>query len=88
MLQMAEEQKKNSRATIVGATFKATVKGFEEFVRKANEADAIGYDLVTMVKVEAKLAAVWRLRQGLPPDGPYSSFLGEDDEPPIENHGW
>jgi len=86
---MTEEQKKtNFRPAILGATYPATMSGFAAFIEKANEAHAIGYELATLVKVEKKLAAVWKLRSGLPPDAPYSSFVDDEDEPPIPNHGY
>lgn len=85
---MPEEQKKTSKPAVLGATYQATVLGFAKFIMKANEADAVGYELVTLVKVEKKLAVVWKLRRGAPPDGEYDSFLGEDDEDPIINHGY
>jgi len=86
--QTSQGPKKTSRPAILGATYPATVKGFGAFIAKANEADTIGYELMTLVKVETKLAAVWKLRGGLPPDSPYDSFLGEEDEDPVANHGW
>lgn len=84
---MAEEQKtKTSRPPILGETYPGTVKGFTAFLKKANEVHFIGYELVTLVKLDRKLAAVWKLRRDAPSGEPYSSFVGEDEEPPIPSY--
>lgn len=83
-----ETKKKTFRPKVIGATYAGTIAGFKEFVVKANEADEAGYSLVTLVKLDNKLAAVWKLRSGITSDDPYVSFLGEEDEEPIPNYGY
>lgn len=77
---------KTSRPPILGETYDGTVKGFKAFLVKANAAHLIGYELLTLVKLDRKLAAVWKLRRDAPSDSPYSSFVGEDEEPPIPSY--
>lgn len=86
---MENEKPKNSEPelpAIVGATYPGTVQGFSRFLQKAIQADAGGYELVTLVKLEKKLAAVWKLRKGATKVEEYSGFYGDDDESPIPTY--
>lgn len=86
---MENEKPKNSEPqlpAVVGATYPGTVQGFARFLKKANQADADGYELVTLVKLEKKLAAVWRRRGDGKKVSEYSGFYGDDDEEPIPTY--
>ena len=56
-----------SRLPVAGALYPSTKDGFAKMLSEANKAAKQGYELVTIVRVDAQLGAVFQLRQGREP---------------------
>lgn len=75
------------RLPIMGATYPATTGGFKKFLAEANIRWTEGYRLMSLVKIEKKMAAVFVLADAAPGANPsYSSFAGEEDEDPVPTY--
>lgn len=90
---MAAKKRKNSEADekrplpVLGATYDATSTGFLKFIAEANLRWVEGYRLLSFVKLERKLAAVFVLATSQPGQGrSYDAFLGEEEDDPIPTY--
>ncbi len=63
---------------VTGSLFNATAEGFRMMLVDINKAHANGYELITIVRLDKKIAAVLR-RTGKPVES-YGSFLGDESE--------
>lgn len=84
---MTSDAKKKPPA-VVGATYDATTSGFVTMIAEANARLAEGYQLLSIFKLDKKLAAVFVHHKAKPltTTEPYADFVGEDDEDPILNY--
>ena len=74
---------------VIGSLYAATVAGFRKMLIEANAAYADGYVLLSLTKVDTKLAATFVHHATKPGAKPrYSDFAGEEDEEPIPTLGY
>lgn len=71
------EDEKVVEPTLTGGTYPATVQGFARFLIDANDAERKGYALLQIVRLDTKIAAVYRRGRGTPPGTEYLGFFEE-----------
>lgn len=73
------KETKKSKPAIIGGLFAPTQEGFKRLLEDANKQQRRGYEVVSIVRLEKKIAVVYRRAVFDGESKPYDNFVGDED---------
>ena len=79
LLTPTEKRAEDSKPLVTGTLRNANVPGWMQLIDDLNKAEAEGYQVVSVVRLDKKVAAVCRLRETHRKSGAKYDLIGEDE---------